>query len=104
MTTTEVLLLKDVQTLGSEGDQVKVKAGYARNFLLLKGVAIPVTRTNHKQIETLQRAKEIREKTDLENAQKLLKSFPKYPWSLSLKLGKIAKCLEQEKPRKFVDI
>ena len=34
MATTEVLLLKPVDGLGGEGDQVKVRAGYARNYLL----------------------------------------------------------------------
>ena len=34
MAHSEVLLLKPVEGLGSEGDQVKVRAGYARNFLL----------------------------------------------------------------------
>jgi large subunit ribosomal protein L9 len=57
MATTEALLSKCVKTVGPEGDQIKVKAGYARNFLLPKRFAIPVARTNHKQIEALQRAK-----------------------------------------------
>ena len=43
MAHSEVLLVKPVKGLGGEGDQVKVRAGYARNFLLPRGVAVPVT-------------------------------------------------------------
>src|SRR5690606_4168771 len=39
MAYSEVLLLKPVEGLGGEGDQVRVRAGYARNFLLPQGFA-----------------------------------------------------------------
>ncbi|HUL53470.1 MAG TPA: bL9 family ribosomal protein, partial [Opitutaceae bacterium] len=39
----EVLLIKPVEDLGAEGDQVKVRAGYARNYLLPRGIAVPLT-------------------------------------------------------------
>ena len=51
MATTKVLILKPVENLGGEGEQVTVKAGYARNFLFPKKVAIPVNKANKKQIE-----------------------------------------------------
>ena len=50
MATSKVLLVKPVEKLGGEGEQVTVKAGYARNFLLPKKIAIPVTKANKKQI------------------------------------------------------
>ncbi|MFC1576362.1 50S ribosomal protein L9 [Candidatus Omnitrophota bacterium] len=37
----EVILLKDVKSLGKEGDTVKVKDGYARNYLVPKKIAMP---------------------------------------------------------------
>ena len=43
MANSDVLLLKPVDGLGAEGDQVKVRAGYARNFLLPQGMAVPLT-------------------------------------------------------------
>ena len=46
----EVLLLKPVDGLGAEGDQVKVRAGYARNFLLPRGFAYEATAGNRKRI------------------------------------------------------
>ncbi len=59
---TVVILKKDIPKLGSLGDQVKVKGGYARNFLLPYGFAVEATRKNVKQIEHEKRMleKEIR--------------------------------------------
>src|SRR2546422_3580691 len=46
----EVILREDVQHLGAAGDVVKVKDGYARNYLLPKGLAYPATDANKKKI------------------------------------------------------
>ncbi|MDR3228670.1 MAG: 50S ribosomal protein L9 [Puniceicoccales bacterium] len=65
----EVLLLKPVENLGAEGDQVKVRAGFARNFLLPQKIALPVSQANRKHIEHLQKARTQREARELEVAQ-----------------------------------
>ena len=57
MALSEVLLLKPVENLGAEGDQVKVRAGFARNYLLPQGIALPVNRANLKHIVALQKAR-----------------------------------------------
>jgi large subunit ribosomal protein L9 len=46
----EIILRADVQHLGKVGDVVKVKDGYARNYLLPKGLAYPATEGNKKRI------------------------------------------------------
>ena len=69
MASIEVLLIKPVDGLGAEGEQVRVRAGFARNFLLPQGIALPVSRANTKYIESLQKAREIREARDLEAAK-----------------------------------
>lgn len=51
MATTNVLLREDVDNLGARGEIVKVKAGYARNFLLPRNLAVEATASNVKQIE-----------------------------------------------------
>ncbi len=71
MALTEVLLLKPVENLGAEGDQVKVRAGFARNFLLPQGVALPVNRANRKHVESLKKARSAREAKEIETAQGL---------------------------------
>ncbi|MEO2066308.1 MAG: 50S ribosomal protein L9 [Desulfurobacteriaceae bacterium] len=42
----EVILLKDMENLGKVGDIVKVKDGYARNYLIPTGIALPATKSN----------------------------------------------------------
>lgn len=69
MAFTEVLLIKPVDGLGAEGEQVRVRAGFARNYLLPQGIALPVNRANTKYIESLQKARELREARDLEAAK-----------------------------------
>lgn len=51
MSNTTVLLREDIDTLGGRGEVVKVKAGYARNYLLPHGLATLATKGNVKQIE-----------------------------------------------------
>jgi large subunit ribosomal protein L9 len=51
MASTTVLLREDIDTLGGRGEVVKVKAGYARNYLLPQGLATLATKGNVKQIE-----------------------------------------------------
>ncbi len=46
----EIILREDVQHLGKVGEVVKVKDGYARNFLLPKGLAYPATEANKRKI------------------------------------------------------
>ncbi len=46
----EIILREDVQHLGKVGEIVKVKDGYARNYLLPKGLAYPATEANKKKI------------------------------------------------------
>ncbi len=51
MASTTVLLREDIETLGGRGEIVKVKAGYARNYLLPQGLATLATKGNVRQIE-----------------------------------------------------
>jgi large subunit ribosomal protein L9 len=55
MAHTTVLLREDIDTVGGRGELVRVRAGYARNFLLPQGIATLATKGNVKQIE-LERA------------------------------------------------
>ena len=51
MASTQVLLREDIDDLGARGEIVKVKAGYARNYLLPRKLAVQATTSNVKQIE-----------------------------------------------------
>ncbi len=83
----EVLLIQPVDGLGAEGDQVKVRAGYARNFLLPQGKALPLTQSNRKQVDALKRARAIRESKELDGAQELARKLEKTAIAIAVKTG-----------------
>jgi large subunit ribosomal protein L9 len=87
MATTELLLLKPIQDLGNEGDNVTVKAGYARNFLLPHGLAIPVTRANKRQIEVLRARQQERLRKEMEHAQSMAEKLEKVTIAIAVKTG-----------------
>jgi large subunit ribosomal protein L9 len=87
MAHSEVLLVKPVDGLGGEGDQVKVRAGYARNFLLPRNVAVPVTKSNRKQIDALKRRRGEREAHELNGAQELAKKLEKTSLAFAVTTG-----------------
>jgi large subunit ribosomal protein L9 len=87
MAHSEVLLVKPVEGLGGEGDQVKVRAGYARNFLLPRNVAVPLTKANRKQVEALKKRRGIREATELSGAQELAKKLEKTGLAFAVTTG-----------------
>ena len=53
----KIILSNDVETLGKKGDVVTVKDGYARNFLVPNGLAIPASRGALKQAELMRKAR-----------------------------------------------
>ncbi len=87
MATTQVLLIKPVENLGGEGEQVSVKAGYARNFLFPKKLAVSVTRANKKQIEALQARRAAREAQELEAAKELQAKIEAMNIAIAVKTG-----------------
>jgi large subunit ribosomal protein L9 len=77
----KIILAKDVETLGHKGDVVTVSDGYARNFLVPKGMALVASRGALKQAEQMRRAREeaLRKAKDDAVAQvALLGSSPVY--------------------------
>ena len=66
----EVILLQKIHKLGALGDKVNVKSGYARNFLMPKGMALPVTEDNLHILEAKRAELEKEAGTVLVEAQK----------------------------------
>lgn len=66
----KVILRQDVAELGSSGDVVSVKPGYARNFLLPRGLAFEATSSNIKQLEEEKRRGEAKAKRDFLEARR----------------------------------
>lgn len=65
MATTNILLVKPVRNLGDEGETVKVKVGYARNYLFPQGIAVPLNRSTKRQLEVLAKRREDRKASEL---------------------------------------
>ena len=73
----EVILREDIETLGTRGQVVKVAAGYARNFLLPKRLAVTATAGNKKIVEQERQSalkREAKEQGSAEELAKLLAS------------------------------
>jgi len=70
----ELLLRQDVERLGKRGEVVNVAPGYARNYLIPKGLATVATADNKRQLEDQRRAEERRQEAKL---QELLESAKK---------------------------
>ena len=65
----KVILTNEVTGLGEPGDVVDVKAGYGRNFLIPRGLAMRWTRGAEKQIELIRRARAARDIRGLDDAK-----------------------------------
>jgi large subunit ribosomal protein L9 len=74
-TATKVLLQADVDNLGSGGEVVKVRPGFARNFLLPRGLAVPATAGNLARVEDLKKAAAARKAADVAAAHELAKKL-----------------------------
>lgn len=83
----EILLIENVANLGVRGDVVNVRDGYARNFLLPKKKALPVTAGNKRQIELeKERNLKLRAK-ELADAQGLKEKLEAVSLSIAKKVG-----------------
>ena len=65
----KLILTQEVTGLGAPGDVVEVKAGYGRNYLVPRSLAMPWTRGSEQQIETIKRARAAREIRGLDDAK-----------------------------------
>ena len=79
-----VVLQQDVQNLGKSGDLVRVRPGYARNFLIPRGLAMPATAGNVARIEDLRARARARAAKELVAAQETAKKLE----SVSVKIAR----------------
>ena len=91
MPKTEVILTHNLIGLGAESDNVKVAAGYARNYLFPQGLAIPLTSANKRQIEALQKRRVDREAKELNTMTELASTLNKLTLVLHVKTGEDGK-------------
>ena len=87
MAKTEVILTHNIVGLGGESDQVKVAAGYARNYLYPQGLAIPVSGANKRRLEVLRQRRAERESHEFNTMSELAKSITKLTCHVKVKTG-----------------
>ena len=87
MANAQVILREKIAGLGAESDVVKVRAGYARNYLVPNGKAYEATKGNLRHIENLKAARARREAEELEGAQAIATKISKLRPKFVLELG-----------------
>jgi large subunit ribosomal protein L9 len=88
---TEVILTSNVVGLGAESDHVKVAAGYARNYLYPRGLAIPLSMGNKRRIESLRQRRAEREAHEFNTMSELSKGIGKLTLLIKVKTGEDGK-------------
>jgi large subunit ribosomal protein L9 len=91
MAKTEVILTHNIVGLGGESDQVRVAAGYARNYLFPQRLAIPVTQANKRQLESLKQKRAEREAHEFNTMTELAKALQKLVCVIKVKTGEEGK-------------
>ncbi|MCU0771093.1 MAG: 50S ribosomal protein L9 [Verrucomicrobia bacterium] len=87
MPKTHVILTSNIIGLGAESDQVSVAAGYARNYLIPEGLAIPLTAANKRRLEVLRQRRAEREAHELNTMTELARSLEKLVLVIKVKTG-----------------
>lgn len=87
MATTQVILKEKIKGLGAEADVVKVKRGFARNYLLPQGKAYEASQGNLRHTERLKAIRAEREAKEIAEAEKIASKLKKLKLKLSLATG-----------------
>lgn len=83
----EVILIKDVNTLGGRNEVVKVKNGYARNFLIPQKYAVEASPSNLKQLEERLKVQRKKEDAMLAEIKSVIAKLTEAPLKLAVKTG-----------------
>jgi large subunit ribosomal protein L9 len=83
----KLILTREVAGLGSAGDVVTVKDGFARNFLLPRGNAIAWSLGGEKQIQSIRRARSAREIRDIDHAKEIKAKLESSTITTKVKVG-----------------
>jgi large subunit ribosomal protein L9 len=86
----EVILREHVENLGRRGDVVKVAAGYARNYLLPRKLALTVTEANRKQIERERKVVDAREAEERQTAEAFASRLAQVEIVIARRVGETA--------------
>jgi large subunit ribosomal protein L9 len=91
MSSTQIILTENVPGLGAEADVLKVRRGYARNYLLPQGKAYEVTPASLRQLDNLKKKRAEREAGELNEAEELSRRIGKLRVIFTLETGETGK-------------
>lgn len=83
----EIILTEDVEKLGIEGEVVDVADGYARNYLLPKGLGVEATKGKKKQIKHKKKKRKRREEEKIDDAKKIAEKLEAENFVFPVKAG-----------------
>ncbi|RLP68586.1 50S ribosomal protein L9 [Mycetocola reblochoni] len=99
----KLILTHEVDGLGTPGDVVEVKNGYARNYLVPQGFAVVWSRGGQKQVEQIKAARSARALASLEDAQAFKASLEGTAVKLAVKAGNEGRLFGSVKPAQIAD-
>lgn len=103
MAKTEVILTHNIVGLGGESDQVRVAAGYARNYLFPQHLAIPVSGANKRRLDALRQRRAEREAHEFNTMTELSKGLSKLVCVVKVKAGEDGKMFGTVTPGMIAD-
>ena len=83
----KLILLKDYKSLGQSGDIIKVKSGFARNFLIPSGIALRVTNKNLSAVEERKKFVLVREKREKSGFEEIANKLSKTEITIEVQVG-----------------
>ena len=83
----EIILIQDVDNLGGKNEVVKVKNGYARNFLIPRGLAVEANPSNRKQLDERLKVAKKKEEKMLAEINSVVAKLKEAPLKIGAKTG-----------------
>lgn len=99
----KVILKEDVYKLGSLGDEVEVKPGFARNYLIPQGKAVPFTRSNAKQVTHMKNLLAKQRADAIDKAKDLAAKLENTEIVFTMKAGESGKLFGSVTPKHIYD-
>ena len=99
----KIILTQEVRNIGAPGDVVDVADGYARNYLIPRGVALRAAKGTLKQVDTIRRTREVREIRNLEQAQQIAGQLAALKIRVQAKAGEGGRLFGQVTPAQIAE-
>lgn len=100
----KVILKQDVESLGKAGETIDVKAGYGRNFLFPRNLAIPATKGNLTAIDEIKNQNELREKKKRVDAEKRKEKLEKLSLTSEVLVGEEDRIFGSVTPQNIAEL